>query len=178
MSSGQIPGAGWEEPERLEASVTVALVRTYCPQFAPKVEFGQQGWWSIELPRPASADYQFTLHGGWGGERQISARRTGAAEQRPRNRFWYSPMELAGFRDDVKKLEELFQERVKALMLYPTRITESRGVILLGYKGEYQTEAGWQRLGGVSYLGLGFGVPLVGKKHIYSSPPVVSCTQI
>jgi len=86
-------------------------------------------------------------------------------------------MELADFRDDVSELERLFHERVRALMVCSTRIVESKGIVLLGYTAEYQSEAGWQRLGGISYLGLGFGIPFVGKKRVYTSPPIVSCAQ-
>ena len=48
----------------------------------------------------------------------------------------------------------------------------------LSYKAEYQDDAGWHKLsGGVSYLGLGLGIPKLGKRHVYSSPPVVNCVQ-
>src|SRR6266511_2898510 len=88
----------------------------------------------------------------------------GAKECSSHDRFWYSPMELADFRYDVSELERLSHERVRALMVCSTRIVESKGIVLLGYTAEYQSEAGWQRLGGISYLGLGFGIPFVGKK--------------
>lgn len=86
-------------------------------------------------------------------------------------------MELASFRDDAAKLETVFHERLRGLLQHPTRIIENKGVILLSYSAAYQNDDGWQSLGGVGYLGLGFGIPLVGKKRVYTSPPAASCAQ-
>jgi hypothetical protein len=168
------------QPECVEAdaSKTVALIRTYLPEHRAKVEIKQNGWWTVELPHPASADYQFRLHGEPGGERQISARPIRTTESRPRNRFWSLRMELAGSSDDASKLEEAFLETVKALMSSPTRIVERKGVIWRSYKGAYQTEGGWQRMGSAFYLALGFGIPFVAKKIVYTSPPVGSFAQV
>jgi hypothetical protein len=180
VSTGQTLGMRRGQPERIEddVSATVELIQTYLSRFEPNVELDQQhGWWTVELPRPAGGEYRFSLHGELGGERQISARLARTTKSRTRTRFWYSPLELADFRDDPSKLERLFHERLKALMVFPTRIVENKGIILLSYSAEYQGEAGWQRLGDVSYLGLGFGIPLVGKKRVYISPPVVNCSQ-
>jgi hypothetical protein len=159
------------------ASATVHLIRTYLPHFQLKIESDpKHGWWDLRLPAPDGADYSFSLNGELGGERQISATPLTKTGVHPR-RFWYSAMEMADFRNDASKLESLFHERLKGLLQHPTRIVESKGIILLGYKAEYEGERGWQSLGGVSYLGLGFGIPLVGKKRVYTSPPVASYEQ-
>lgn len=175
MSTGVIVADGGQEPERVKDDLapTLVLVRTHLYLCEPKINIGKDGWWSAELPRPSSAAYQFSLHGGWGGGRQISAQPIGIKGVTPRS-FWYAAFELAAFRSNASKLEQVFHERVKALMSSPTRIVESKGIVLLGYRCEYQTEAGWQRLGGVSYFGLGFEIPFIGKKRVFTSPPVAS----
>ena len=181
MNADQIFSGRRAQPERFEddASATVELIRTYLPSFEPRLKLNQQhGGWRFELPCPASAEYQFSLRGELGGERQISARHTRSKESNLRNRFWYSALEMAGFRDDASELERVFNERVKALMLCPTRIVEIKGIMWLSYKGGYQKGAEWKSLGGVSYLGLGFGIPFVDKKRVYTSPPVASCAQV
>jgi hypothetical protein len=179
MNVLSIHGVGRVEPSWLQddASRTVSVIRTYLPYFEPKIESDvQHGWWTFSLPSPHGAEYRFSLHGELGGERQMSARLTQSREVSTRYRFWYCAMERTG-RDDASKLETKFHERLTGLLKYPTRIIENKGVILLSYSAEYQNDAGWQSLGGVGYLGLGFEIPLVGKKRIYTSPPVASCTQ-
>lgn len=86
-------------------------------------------------------------------------------------------MELADFRDDTSALEKVFRQRVSGLLESSTRIAEKKGIVLLSYRAEYQSSAGWQNLGGVSYLGLGFGVPFIGKKHVYTSPQIAGVAQ-
>jgi hypothetical protein len=81
-------------------------------------------------------------------------------------------MEMPSFRDDFPKLEALFHERLEGLLRYPTRIFEKRGILWLSYWAEYQSDAGWKRLGGVANLGLGLGIPIIGKRQIYRSPAV------
>jgi len=107
----------------------------------------------------------------------MSARLTQSGESSSRNRFWYSAMELASFRDDANKLETEFRQRLKGLLKFPTRIVENKGVILLNYSAAYYDGARWQSLGGVGYLGLGLVIPLVGKQHLYTSPAVGNCVQ-
>jgi hypothetical protein len=181
VSTTQIPGAGSMNPQSLEddASGTVRVVQGHLPHFKPAFTLNlQHGWWSFELPYPPEAEYRFSLHGEIGGERQITAQLTQIATSRLGKRFWYSAMELADFRDDSSKLEELFYEQVKSVLHYPTRIVENKGVILLSYRAEYQSDGGWRRLrGGVSYLGLGLGIPVFGKERVYTSPPVESWAQ-
>lgn len=178
MSVGQIFGTPLRDSKWFEedASVTMKLVQEYLPRFEPKIELDlQHGWWTVALPCPTGAEYQFSLHGELGGERQVSARLTEFRDSYSRHGFWYSALELADFRDDASTLQNIFHELVRALMAYPTRITEKKGVLWLSYRAEYQKKTGWQRLrGGVKYLGLGFGVPFIGKKRVYTSPPVVS----
>ena len=160
-----------------DASDTLRLIGTYLQHFETKIESDMQhGWWSLRLPSPHGAEYRFTLHGELGGERQISAVPFAETGVRPR-RFWYSPMEMADFHNDFSKLETVFHERVAGLLRYPTRIFEKKGVIWLSYWAEYQSDFGWRRLGGITNLGLGLGIPFVGKKHIYASPPVRSWAQ-
>ena len=181
MSTTQILGTPSMNPQSLEddASGTVKVVQKYLPHFKPNFRLNlERGWWSFELPDPASAEYQFTLHGEIEGERQISAQLTQFATSRVRKPFWYSAMELADFRDDSSELGALFYEQVTSIVHYPTRIVENKGVIWLSYRAEYQSDAGWRRLrGGVSYLGLGFGIPLFGAERVYTSPPVESWAQ-
>ena len=150
MSNGTIVADGGQGPERVrdDLAPTLVLVRTHLYLCVPKINLGKDGWWSVELPRPSSAAYQFSLHGGWGGERQISAQPVGIKSVNPKG-FWYAAFELADFRGNASKLEQVFHERVKALMSCPTRIVESKGIVLLGYRCDYQTQAGWQRLGGL-----------------------------
>lgn len=184
MSATRILGVGARliDPRSAEedASATVRVVQVYIPHFIPNFKLNpEHGWWSFELPRPLVAEYQFSLHGELGGERQMAARRT-QDEEKPfsSNRFWYGAMEMADFRDDSSRLEALFHEQVKSLLQYPTRIVEDKGVIWLSYRAEYQSDAGWRRLqGGVSYLGLGLGIPFFGRKRVYTSPPVASGSQ-
>jgi hypothetical protein len=160
-----------------DASPTVELIRKHLPHFEPKIEFHQEfGWWDLRLPIPDGAEYRFSLHGQLGGERQISATPLVQTGVRPQ-RFWYSPLELAAFRDDASKLDAVFQERVDGLLQHPTRIFEKKGVIWLSYRAEYRTDAGWKRMGGYMSLGVGLGVPFVGKMRIYTSPPVATREQ-
>ncbi len=179
MSASQTFGTRSTDPRYVEedASATVKLVQTYLSQFEPTVEGDpKHGWWTLRLPFPDSAEYQFSLHGELGGERQISSRLT--QSKGSRSRFWYSAMELADFHNDSSKLEALFHQQVGAVLQYPTRIVEKKGVLWLSYRAEYQVNADWQRLrGGVTYLGLGFGIPFIGRKRVYTSPPLVSCVQ-
>jgi hypothetical protein len=107
----------------------------------------------------------------------MSARLMQSGQSNSRHRFWYCAMELASFRDDAAKLETEFHKRLTGALQHPTRIIENKGVILLSYSGSYHDGAGWQSLGGVGYLGLGLGIPLVGKEHVYTSPPVGSFVQ-
>ena len=175
MSINQTLGMLRVRPEQIEqdASATVRLIKTHVPHFEPKIEPDYQyECWTIKLPCPPSAEYRFNLHGLLLGERQISADLVGPGATRSPKSFWYSPMELADFSRDASKLESIFHERVEALLKHPTRIVENRGVLLLSYNGEYQSEAGWLTLGGVTYLGLGLGIPFVGKRHVYTSPPI------
>lgn len=156
-----------------DASATIELLQTFLPHFEPKVEIGKYHWWSIELPCPADADYQFSLAGEPGGERQIHASPIGDAGGA--SRFWYCALELADFRDNATALQGEFLEVVRTLVTHPTRITEKKGVFWLSYRAQYQDETGWRRLtGGASYLGLGAGIPFIGTKRTYKSPAIVS----
>jgi hypothetical protein len=182
LNATQILGTRLMDPRSLEddASATVSVVQRYLPLFKPNFKLDlKHGWWSFELPRSPAAEYQFSLNGELGGERQMSARRAQDAEKSvSTNHFWYGAMEMADFRDDSSRLEMLFHEQVVSLLRYPTRIVENKGVIWLSYRAEYQSDAGWRRLrGGVSYLGLGFGIPFFGKERVYTSPAVVSWAQ-
>ena len=171
----------WPEPANLEhdASATVALVREHLSEFSPKLKLDlPRHWWSFALPCPSDAEYQFTVHGGLDGERQIAAHLMQFAQNRRRHRFWYSPLEMAHFRNDASSLEKSFHDRVTSLLTRPTRIMEKKGVVWLSYRAEYLNETGWHNLrGGVTYLGLGLGIPFFGKKRIYSSPPLTSVAQ-
>ena len=122
----------WPEPAHLEddASATVALVQTHLSGFSPQFEFNMHHhWWSFSLPRPSDGEYQFTLHGELGGERQISAIPMHWAKDERRRRFWYSALEIAGFRNDATALEKSFHESVTALLTHPTRIIEKKGIV-------------------------------------------------
>ena len=180
MSTIQAFQKGSADPQdaRSDAAATIELVKTLMPGFEPELRLPLDVvWWSFKLPVPAKAEYEFSLSG-LGEERYIGATLLQFREERSRHRFWYCPLESAGFRDDAAKLEACFHEQVRRLLQHPTRITEKKGIIWLSYRGEYQSESGWQRLrGGVMYLGLGFGVPFFGKKRVYTSPPVVSWIQ-
>jgi hypothetical protein len=172
VNTNQITGTPSMEPALLEenAAPTIRLIRTYLSAFEPDIELDlKHGCWALRVPCPPRAEYQFSLHGQVEGERQISARLTRCVQ---RHHFWYSAMELAAFRDDASALEEVFHQRVGGLLESPTRIIEKKGIVWLSYRAEYQSRAGWQNLGGVSYLGIGLGVPFIGKKHVYSSPQI------
>jgi hypothetical protein len=157
-----------------DALPTISLVQTYIPGFEPELRINQKvgEWWSFKLSSPAKAEYQFNLHGELGGERQISARLT-QFPQDQHHRFWYTALEMAGYRDDAARLQKDFHELVEGLLLHPTRIVEKRGVLWLSHRAEYKTDAGWQGMGGGALLGLGLGIPFVGKKRVYTSPPMV-----
>ncbi len=152
---------------------TVDLVRRFLPHFEPRIERGKHDWWSLALPYPTTADYRFSLHGAFGGERQISARRTSIRENSKRRRFWYCSLELADFRNDVIALEAVFRDQIEKLMTSSTQITEKKGLMWISYRAQYESQEGLRRLrGGFSNIGLGLGIPFVGRKRIYKSPPL------
>jgi len=181
MSSKISAVENWPEPAHLEddASATLALVREHLSDFKPQFEFDlPHHWWSFALPHPSDGEYQFKVHGELGGERQISATPMQCSKHDQRRRFWYSSLEMAGFRNDALALEKSFHERITALLTRQTRIIEKKGIAWLSYRAEFLDQTGWLNLkGGVMYLGLGFGIPFVGKKRIYSSPPLVTIAQ-
>jgi len=157
-----------------DAQATMEFVKTFLPGFEPQLEVRTEfGWWLFTLPRPRNADYQFSLHGEIGGERQISAKLLRPQESSAK-RFWYLPLEMAGSRDSAAELQKSFHERVKNILSYPTRIIEKRGLFFLSHRAQFQSETGWQRVGGVSRLSLGLGVPFIGWKRVYTSPAVVT----
>jgi hypothetical protein len=177
MSATQVFRSQSVDPRYVEddALPTIVLVQTYVPGFKPEVRINQKvgGWWSFKLPCPAKAEYGFNLQGELGGERQISARLIQFDEDL-HSRFWYTALEMAGYRDDASRLQKDFHELVEGLLLHPTRIVEKRGVLWLSHRAAYKTDTGWQGLGGGANLGLGLGIPFVGKKRVYTSPPIVS----
>ena len=181
MSATETLGPGTANPRGLEddASATVKVVQTYLPGFEPRLKLDlKYEWWSFELPCPLGADYLFTLAGELGGQRQTEARLARGLKSDSAKRFWYGALEMADFKDDSSKLEDIFHQQVKSLLRYPTRIMESKGVMWLSYRAQFQSEEGWQRLrGGVSYLGLGFGVPFIGSRRVFTSPPLANRAQ-
>jgi hypothetical protein len=129
------------------------------------------------MPTAPGADYFYRLWIDDYGERIISARLT--AGQDARSLFWDSCFELAGFRDDVEKLEIAFCEMLEILLIHETRIVQTKGLLWWGFHCHYREGEVWKLVSGGSLSLRWFKAPPIpGSRQTYSSAPISSASSI
>jgi hypothetical protein len=122
----------------------------------------------VRLPTPNGADYGFTVWLG-AGEKQISARLLGLDE---RVEFWYMPFEKVSYHSEAE-LDRAFLSTVEGLVRHKTRITQERGLLLHHFTCEYLSDAGWQRIWGLSALRWMRAPRMQSRVRVYESPALV-----
>jgi hypothetical protein len=143
-------------------------------QIAPslRVSLGEKSWGTtFTLERPERADYTFALHIVDGGEPQLCALPTGFDE---RTQFWYWPFERADYTSPEEQFRH-FEECIRMVLHYPTRITQRKGWLLISFICEAQTAKSWRQIGGnYGCFRLFFrGPQIADHQHVYLSPALV-----
>jgi hypothetical protein len=142
---------------------------TVCPisrPIASKSAVSSETAVSVNLPAAHSADYSFWLH--FSPEFQIGAKLVN--DPGDRSYFWYLPFELADYKNSAEASEDAFYEILELVLTHETRIIQKDGLILTGFRCEYESNGTWNRVGGLSYVRLTFKLPRIrGRQWTYHS---------
>ncbi len=113
-------------------------------QNVKRQETGAESYWVVDFPAPENADYRFCAYIYEDGEAGISAIRTGAQDG---EYFWSIAFESPDF-DSIDDIGQRLVDTVSRLLNHDTRITQSIGLINVGFDCEYSDDQGWHSVGG------------------------------
>lgn len=149
---------------------TDQLLRQIAPNL--RVSLHEESWGTtFTLERLEGTDYTFVLHIIDGSEPQLLALPTGFDE---RTQFWYWPFERADYASPEEQFHH-FEECVRLVLHYPTRIIQTKGWLLVTFICEAHIANSWRRIGGnYGCFRLFFRGPQIAEhQHIYSAPALV-----
>ena len=145
------------------------VVRTMLPAIMPQARHFE-AYSTLNLPRPANADFQVAVFMYEDGEPQITA--SIPEEEREHDYFCYLAFEIADYSSDQARFED-FETSLGLIVRNPSRIVQEKGMMLWDFSWECQVGDEWVHVGGVSCLRASFSAPKIqGRKHVYRSPPL------
>ncbi len=124
----------------------------------------------FRLDAPPGADYAFCVWVYDDGEPQLSAQ---LLEVQENHRFWWMPFEALDWRNPTAR-ERAFFEALDAILNHPTRVIESRSLLLWSFSCDYHADGLWKPLREISIARWVRGVPrITGRRREYRSPRLV-----
>ena len=165
-------------PTDVEALLSTLLqeINTFVPGFQAEPKIGKENWFSITLPVPQGAEYEYEAHVQTEGERLIAARLLNQSED---SYFWYLALELPDFHWSASKLSDRFFQILRLIFRHPTRIIQRNGMLFGSFTCQYEEDKLWHRIDGNSFFRFGgFKAPRIeGRRCEYHSPALINTTQ-